>query len=96
MKNIPKKIYLNLGLDDETAEDFKDLVGVSWADEKVNSSDIEYVLKELDSIPYVIPKEKKIWQIVEDMKKHFNFNDEFTNVIDELCKHCYIQGVKTN
>jgi hypothetical protein len=44
MKNIPKKIYLQIDSDGETPEDFNELHGVSWADERINDNDIEYVL----------------------------------------------------
>jgi len=43
MKNIPPKIYLQVDADGETPKDFKELE-VSWADERVYPSDIEYVL----------------------------------------------------
>ena len=51
MKNIPKKIYLNLGFDKDEIDikdidDFEGLVGVSWSDTRINDQDIEYVLSE--------------------------------------------------
>jgi hypothetical protein len=46
MKNIPKKIFLQLGFKDE-CEDFKELFNeaVTWADCRLDRGDIEYVLK---------------------------------------------------
>lgn len=44
MNNIPKKIYLQIGDDVETSDNFKNLEGVTWANERVNNSDIEYTL----------------------------------------------------
>ena len=49
MENIPKTIYLNLGVDksedDLSNVDFNELVDVSWSDTKINDQDIEYTLK---------------------------------------------------
>jgi hypothetical protein len=48
MKNLPKKIYLQVDPENECDEntDFNSLAGVSWCEERINDSDIEYVLKE--------------------------------------------------
>lgn len=46
MKNIPKKIYLQVGdlTDDEIKNsDFNELSEVTWCKEKVSATDIEYV-----------------------------------------------------
>lgn len=45
MKNLPKKIYLQIGEDTPKDFDFNNLGGVSWCDERINDNDIEYVLK---------------------------------------------------
>lgn len=42
MKNIPKKIYLQVG--DNSGNDFGKLHGVSWCEDRINDSDIEYEL----------------------------------------------------
>ena len=50
MKNIPKKIYLQIGdlTPDEVKDiDFKDLAEVSWCDERIYKSDIEFVLSDV-------------------------------------------------
>ena len=44
MKNIPKKIYLQVDPDDEKPEDFNELFCVTWCTERINDSDIEYEL----------------------------------------------------
>ena len=47
MKNIPNKIYLNLGLQEGSADiDFDELSEVTWSKDKVDADDIEYVRKE--------------------------------------------------
>jgi hypothetical protein len=51
MKNIPKKIYLQIGEDadvtiDNSITDFNDLLthAITWSSERINENDIEYVL----------------------------------------------------
>ena len=44
MKNVPKKIYLQIDADGETPEDFNELVGITWCTEKINPNDIEFIL----------------------------------------------------
>ena len=46
MKNIPKRIYLQVDPDDEKPEDFNELLCVTWCSERVNKSDIEYELSD--------------------------------------------------
>lgn len=49
MKNIPKRIFIQIGEDaSEIAGefDFEKLVGVTWSSERKHKTDIEYVLKE--------------------------------------------------
>jgi hypothetical protein len=41
MTNQPKKIYLNIGADGE-CQDFEELVGVSWCEDRIND-DLEYI-----------------------------------------------------
>lgn len=49
-KNLPGTIYLNRGDEDDligihATNDFKDLTEVTWCQDKIHDSDIEYVLK---------------------------------------------------
>ena len=49
MKNLPKKIYLNLGdlTEEEYNElDFHDLSEVTWSEDDVQGRNVEYVLKD--------------------------------------------------
>ena len=48
MKNTPEKIYLQINLSDnnEELDDFKDLCGITWNNEKVFKDDLEYYSKE--------------------------------------------------
>ena len=44
MKNIPKRIFLNLGdIEDLGVKDFKELSDITWSEDRVFDSDIEYV-----------------------------------------------------
>lgn len=44
MKNIPNKIYLQIGSDTPKDVDFKDLDEVTWCSERISENDIEYVI----------------------------------------------------
>ena len=45
MKDIPKKIYLQVSDENNTyCESFKELFGVTWHSERINESDVEYIL----------------------------------------------------
>lgn len=44
MKNIPKRIYLNIGDNVPDDADFRDLSEVTWSEERMFDSDIEYVI----------------------------------------------------
>lgn len=46
MKNIPKKFYLQIEEDGETPEDFKELSDVTWCEDRINDSDLEYILND--------------------------------------------------
>jgi hypothetical protein len=43
MKNIPNKIYLQIGSDCPKDEDFKELACVTWCDERIDKNDIVYI-----------------------------------------------------
>lgn len=51
MKNVPKKIYLQIGDDCPDDLDFNELIGVSWCSDKINDNDIEYMLVTRDGNP---------------------------------------------
>jgi hypothetical protein len=44
MKNIPKKIYLQVDPDCEKPDDFNKLVGITWSSDKINDTDLVYEL----------------------------------------------------
>ena len=54
MKNIPKEIYLNLGIpkrvmniDERDDISFNDLNGVSWSTDKIDDQDLKFVLSDV-------------------------------------------------
>ena len=57
MKNIPKKIYLQIDPEKENPEDFKELREVTWCEDRINDNDVEYIMeseiaKKLDELDY--------------------------------------------
>ena len=60
MKNVPNKIFLNIGYEPEKGDDFNELGEVTWCADKVNDSDIEYQSKpiwhDLRKDPNDLPK----------------------------------------
>lgn len=48
MKNIPNRIYLNIDIGNENPKDidFKDLSGISWCSDRINSNDLVYYSKD--------------------------------------------------
>lgn len=44
MKNIPQRIFLNLGeIEHSGVKDFKELSEITWSEDRVFDSDIEYI-----------------------------------------------------
>ena len=46
MKNKPNKVFLQINLDGEDVEDFKDLSEVSWHSEKIYEDDLVYISRD--------------------------------------------------
>lgn len=47
MKNIPSRIYIQIGKDVKQTDniDFNDLVGLSWSSERIFKTDIVYYIR---------------------------------------------------
>ena len=43
MKNVPKKIYLQVDPDNESPEDYNELREVTFSTDQINENDIEYI-----------------------------------------------------
>ncbi len=62
MKNVPDRIYLNLGTDVEPDDDFSELAendGVSWCATRVWDTDIEYI--RLDLVETILHEVARRW-----------------------------------
>ncbi len=87
MKNIPDKIYLNLGIDCEPVfedenVDFKELSEVTWSQDKIGCNDIEYVRKE------VTDWEARRYELVKICLKSILSDPECEITPDELADIC--------
>jgi len=45
MRNLPERIFLQVDSEDEKPEDFNELREVTWCEDRINKTDIEYVRK---------------------------------------------------
>ena len=80
MKNIPNKIFLNIGYEPEKGDDFNDLGEVTWCVDKVNDSDIEY-------------QRKPIWYDLRKNPKDLPNNRDKVIVKAEYDKGEYCYGI---
>ena len=91
MKNIPKKIFLQVGdLEDDNVE-FSELSDVTWSAERIYKNDIEYILK---------PAKAK--KSVEQMAKEANGRSRAcakcslrmtcTDIDTEICNNAFVEG----
>ena len=83
MKNIPNKIYLNLGLqEDSTDIDFNELSEIIWSKDMVDADDIEYVRKE------PVDWEARRYELVKESLKSILSDPECEITPDELANSC--------
>ena len=47
MKNLPDKLYLQIGEEAEDSDDFNSLYGVSWCDDQIHKNDVVYVREDI-------------------------------------------------
>ena len=71
MKNVPEKIYLQVGENTDQFDNFNKLVGVSWCAEQINKNDIVYVredimIKRLEACWRTILENKQLTQRIND------------------------------
>lgn len=57
MKNIPHKIYLQTGLENnaEMCDDFNELDGISWCADKIYKDDLQYI-----SVDFIFSRIKEL------------------------------------
>lgn len=83
MKNIPNKIYLNLGLQkDSTDIDFNELSEITWSQDKVDADDIEYVRKE------PVDWEARRFELVRESLKSILSDPECEITPDNIANSC--------
>ena len=47
IKNVPKNIYLQTGLDKDNSDvEFKEISGISWCAERINNTDLKFQLNQ--------------------------------------------------
>lgn len=72
LKNQLDKIYLVVGADGE-CEDFEELVGVSWCEDRINDDDLEYI--SVDFIKSFLDIEcfnnKSVWEDDEYLEENY-------------------------
>jgi len=91
MKNLPEKIYLQIGEDCPDDVDFKDLGGITWSVENQNKNDIEFVLKKNNSVSF-LPKDVALKDL-RLIRNYFGEHDKTLfehrayTLLDSLIKH---------
>ena len=87
IKNLPKKIYLNIDSDEEC--DFNELHEVTWSDEPIGENDVEYDIYTLRTEIEKLRDEKKnglnLWKNYR-AEKVDDFNDNENLLLDEYIK----------
>ena len=90
VKNIPGKIYLNLGFNplwkNFADVDFNELAGVTWSKDKTSDGDIEYVLYKPFDKP--VDWEARRFELVKESLKSILSNLECQITTDELANSC--------
>ncbi len=76
MKNTPKEIYLQIGTDRDLVDDFKELHEVTWSEDRINKSDIKFILAD------VVGQNE---QLVCDCQKYHTYFGEDDK---PRCKNC--------
>lgn len=91
MKNIPKRIFLQVGELEDNNIDFAELRDVTWSAERIYKTDIEYIIK---------PTKAK--KSVEQMANEANGRSRAcakcslritcTDIDTEICSNAFIEG----
>lgn len=96
MKNIPKRIYLQIGDvtdKDNKNIDFNELSGVCWSSEKIFKTDIEYIRKP-DAARKSIESIAKETNGRSRACKKCQYLMRCTPDISEVCSKAYVKGFK--
>jgi hypothetical protein len=91
MKNLPEKIYLQIGENCPTDVDFKELEGISWSIDKIYENDLKYVLSKKINNRF-LPKDVTLKDL-RAIRNYFGEHDKTMfehrayTLLDNLIKH---------
>lgn len=77
MKNQPNKIHLNIGTDG--VEDFKELREVTWSEDRINDSDLEFI-----SVSFISARIKELENRLDSKLKYGRPSDGI-NMVWSAC-----------
>lgn len=91
MNNIPKRIFLQVGEEEDSNIDFAELRDVTWSAERIYKNDVEYILK---------PTKAK--KSIKQMAKEANGRSRAcakcslrmtcTDIDTEICNNAFVEG----
>lgn len=87
MKNIPKIIFLQTGMEDcgESCDDFDELDVVTWCSDNVYSDDLEFI-----SVDFISARIKELKQQRLLLSNSIEMDNELSIRINELKKYIYL------
>jgi hypothetical protein len=65
MKNLPDKLYLQIGEEADDSDDFNSLYGVSWCDDQIHNNDVVYVREDI-----MIKRLASCWKTIMNTNRH--------------------------
>lgn len=87
MKNIPKRVFLQTGMEDcgELCDDFDELDMVTWCSDNVYSDDLEFI-----SVDFISARIKELKQQRLPLSNSIEMDNELSIRINELKKYIYL------
>lgn len=86
MKNIPQEIYLQIGTERDLVEDFKELREVTWSEDRINKSDINFVLADVVCCPKC--KTDEVWIGTNKTEVEPQADGNYRDIEFDICKKC--------
>lgn len=93
MKNIPKKIFLQVGDLEDDNVDFSELSDVTWSADRVYKNDIEYILKPTKAKKSVVKMAKEANGRSRACRR-YQYLMRFTPEFSEICDNAFVEGYK--
>lgn len=93
MKNIPDKIYLQIGEETPKDADFEELDEVTWCQDRINDNDVEYVKadKAIYSKPHIKENVNGIaikGELHQYVTSNSDYHEECVEIEPPICKKC--------